>query len=107
MPIQNSAKGYLSKQRIDATTTFAIGTLTLTDDATNTVFSGGIKISSAQGITGNSTGLVFANPVSSLPGNVDGGVQIGVGSNSTGVFLAINTSGTTWKYLNVTTKQPT
>ena len=60
-----------------------------------------------QQLTGNSTGIVWSGGPSSLPGNVDNGKLIGVISNSTGVALFINTTGTTHKYLNVTSAQPT
>lgn len=45
-------------------------------------------------------------PVATLP-STDKGISIQFISNSTGVALAVNTTGTTWKYLNVTSIQPT
>jgi hypothetical protein len=111
---QNSAKGSFQKQKI---TLIASGeiffsdysdvTSVMTGDTTGVVFEAGIKISDAQGLTANSTGLVFVNPDTTLPGNVDNGVLIGLISNSTGVAAFINSTGTTHKYLNVTTLQPT
>jgi len=98
---QNSAKGLFAKDRID------VGSNSLTYDSTSLILSAGLQISAAQTITANSTGLVFANPVSALPGSVDNGVLIGLVRNSTGVALFINSTGTTHVYLNVTSIQPT
>ena len=64
-------------------------------------------------IDANSTGpvlagqLTFVDAASSLPGDLDGGVALKLISNSTGVAVGVNTTGTTWKFLNVTTAQPT
>lgn len=98
---QNSAKGLFSKNRID------VGGNSLTYNSTALILSAGVKVSNKQTLTANSTGLVFANPASALPGNVDNGVLIGLVSNSTGVALFINSTGTTHVYLNVTSIQPT
>ena len=98
---QSSPRGLWAKNRID------IGASNLTADSTGVTFSAGVKISNAQTLTGNSTGLVFGDPASALPGNVDNAVLVGVISNSTGVALFLNSTGTTHKYLNVTTAQPT
>jgi len=35
------------------------------------------------------------------------GAALGIVSNSTGVALVVNVTGTTWKYLNTTAIQPT
>lgn len=93
---QSSPRGLFAKSRVD------VATQQLTDDGTNLVLSGGIKISNKQGLTANSTGLVFANPVSALPSSVDNGVLIGLGTDSTGVFAFINSTGGTHKYLRAT-----
>lgn len=85
---------------------FAIGSYGLTTNSTGIVFSGGVKLSSAQGLSGNSTGIIFNNPEAALP-ETDNGAAITLISNSTGVALAVNSTGTTWKYLNVTSIQPT
>lgn len=98
---QSSPRGFWAKNRFD------VGSNQLTGNSTALILNAGIKISNAQTITGNSTGLVFGNPASALPGNVDNGVLIGLLSNSTGVALFINSTGTTHKYLNVTSVQPT
>lgn len=78
---QNSAKGTLQKDRI--------------------------ILSGPYGFTANSTGIVFENYEADLPGAVDNGRLIGLISNSTGVALFINTTGTTHKYVATTTKFPT
>lgn len=98
---QSSFRGLWAKKRID------IGANELTANSTALILSAGIKVSNAQTMTGNSTGLVFGDPASALPGAVDNGVLIGVLSNSTGVALFVNSTGTTHKYLNVTSAQPT
>jgi hypothetical protein len=49
----------------------------------------------------------FMKHTGSLPGNVDSGVALRMLTNSTGVAAVVNTTGTTWKYLNTTSKQPT
>jgi len=98
---QNSAKGFFQKDRID------VGSNTITYNSTALVLDAGLKVSNAQTITANSTGLVFGNPASTLPGSVDNGVLIGLISNTTGVALFINSTGTTHVYLNVTSIQPT
>jgi len=98
---QSSPRGLFAKQRID------VGSAQLTYDANGLVLNGGVKISNAQTLTANSWGLVFGNPASALPGNVDNGVLLGLISNSTGVAGFINTTGTAHKYLQVTSVQPT
>ena len=97
---QSSWRGLWAKNRID------IGSNQLTGDSTGVLFNAGIQISGARYITADSTGFILTAE-SALPGNVDGGNQITLISNSTGVALAVNSTGTTWKYLNVTTAQPT
>ena len=97
---QNSPRGMFAKSRVD------VGAQQLTDDATNLVLSGGIKISNARSLTANSTGFVAGTTESAIP-TTDEGAAFTIGENSTGVFMAINSTGTTWKYLNTTSVQPT
>ena len=89
---QNSPRGLFAKRQVrlgDASG----NTVDLTNDANGVVVSGSqIRTSSA---------------ASALPGDVDVGAGLRLGENSTGHFIAINSTGTTWKYLNVTSKQPT
>jgi len=49
----------------------------------------------------------FSQCTSAIPVGVDAGIAFGPVSNSNGVAIAINTTGTTWKYLNVTSAFPT
>ena len=98
---QSSPRQSIAAKRLD------IGSLNIQGNSTSINLSGGIQISAAQVLTADSTGIVHANPVAALPGAIDGGVQWTLVSNSTGVAMAINTTGTTWKYLNVTSLQPT
>lgn len=42
-----------------------------------------------------------------LPGSVDGSGDIRFGLNSTGHFAAVNSTGTTWLFMDLTSKQPT
>ncbi len=100
MPAQNSPRGLFAKERID------VGSNQVTGNSTALVLSQGVKISDAQTLTGNSTGIVHGDPEAALP-STDEGAAWTIISNSTGVALAINTTGTTWKYLNVTSVQPT
>jgi hypothetical protein len=97
---QSSPRGLWTKNRID------IGSNQLTGDSTALVLNAGVKVSNARYITADSTGFILTAEAS-LPGSVDGGNQFTLISNSTGVALAVNSTGTTWKYLNVTTDQPT
>ena len=78
----------------------------LTVDSTAVLLSVGVKLNNSQTLTGNSTAIVHGNPESALP-STDNGAAWTIISNSTGVAVAVNTTGTTWKYLNVTSVQPT
>jgi hypothetical protein len=97
---QSSPRGLWAKNRID------IGANQLTGDSTALVLNQGLKVSNARYITADSTGFVLTSEAA-LPGDVDGGVQFTMISNSTGVCMAVNSTGTTWKYLNTTDAQPT
>ena len=98
---QSSPRGLWAKNRID------VGANQITGNSTALVLSAGVKVSNAQTLTANSTGLVFGDPASALPGNVDNGVTVGVISNTTGVALFVNTTGTEHQYVNTTSIQPT
>jgi len=80
-------------------------TLYLTSDSTAIVSSGGFKVSDARYLTANSTAFI-GTAEAAIP-TTDNGAAFTLVSNSTGVALAVNTTGTTWKYLNVTSTQPT
>ena len=82
----------------------------ITQDSTAVKFAAGIVLSgqgSANAITQNSTAVAFPDGISLnsisavLSGRKGPGHVVFVG-NSTGNMLAVNTTGTTWKYLNVT-----
>lgn len=89
---QNSPRGLFAKRQVRLGDSSG-NTLDLTNDANGLIVSGAqFKSDSA---------------ASALPGNVDAGAAFRLISNSTGVALGVNTTGTTWKYLNVTSAQPT
>lgn len=98
---QNSPRGLFAKNSV------AVGAATLTADSTgNLVLSGGIKLNNVQTVKSNSTGaLVIGAPLAALP-STDQGIAWGVLSNSTGVGIVVNSTGTTWKYLLTTSVQP-
>ena len=82
----------------------------ITQDSTAVKLAAGIVLSgqgSANAITQNSTAVAFPDGISLnsisavLSGRKGPGHVVFVG-NSTGNMLAVNTTGTTWKYLNVT-----
>lgn len=111
---QNSAKGRFQKNVIVISASgefwgadYSTSAKAFSFDANGIVLAGGVTISNAQLLTANSTGLKFTNYGSDLPGNVDNGALFGMISNSTGVALFINSTGTTHKYIAVTTKFPT
>lgn len=107
---QNSPQGLFSKNAIEVDNLFmrdySITTAMLTANSTGAVLAGGLSISASQQLTANSSGIIHGDPVAALP-TADHGVAWTVVSNSTGVAICVNTTGTTWKFLNVTTDQPT
>lgn len=94
MPFQNPFKGAFQKARIRTTRL-----LTPTLDLTNSAFT------SQRTITANTTGFIMT--AESTAPSTDEGAAITLVSNSTGVAVMVNSTGTTWKYLNVTSVQPT
>lgn len=121
---QNSPRGLFSKSSL------AIGAATITANSTGVaLFSGGVKVSNLATLTGNSTGnlvlsggvklnnvqtlranstgsLVVGAPLAAKPSN-DQGIAFGIVSNTTGVGIVVNSTGTTWKWLSTTATQPT
>lgn len=122
---QNSPRGLFSKNGI------AVGAATITADSTgnvkasggvkvsngaatltgnstgNLVLSGGVKLNNVQTLKSNSTGaLVVGAPLAAKP-STDQGVAFGIVSNTTGVGIVVNSTGTTWKWLSTTATQPT
>lgn len=57
-------------------------------------------------LTSPVAGVLAATGLSTIP-SADRGIAFGLVSNSTGVALVVNSTGTTWKYLNTTSIQPT
>ena len=65
-------------------------------------------------VSNDSAGLVLdasqlrvSSAASALPGDLDVGAGLRFGENSTGHFIAVNSTGTTWRYLDMTSQQPT
>ncbi|GAF74471.1 unnamed protein product [marine sediment metagenome] len=83
---------------------------------TGVQFKGGIRLNdtakgqisaTGPGLTLVGSSVVFSAPGGSIPGDVDRGGGLTIMSNSTGVALCLNTTGTTWRYLEVTSRQRT
>lgn len=120
---QNSPRGLFIKQNIGIAEEgglfledYSQRTAALTASATGVQFAGGIKLSGTSkamiagagpGLTLSGSSIVFTAPGGDLPGNVDRGGAITIMSNSTGVALCLNTTGTTWRYIEVTSRQRT
>lgn len=98
---QNSRKGFHQFATLTA------GTATITTATVTTLTPSTLDLSGKMSLTANSTGIKFGDYEAALPGAVDNGILFGIISNSTGVALFINSTGTTHKYLAVTTKFPT
>ncbi len=100
---QSSPRGFFAKEKV------AVGGNEITASGTTIIFPAAIKISNAQEISGNSTGITFAanSTVGSLPANVTTGIHFGVMVNSTGTAPFVSLGGTTNRFINVTATQPT
>lgn len=91
---QNSPRGLFSKKQVDLATS---GGLYHHDYSTNTAV-----------LDGNSSGVIlaggiaFVDTASGLPGNVQYDGLKFVKDSTGNVGLAINTTGTTWRYIQVT-----
>jgi len=87
----------------------AKSTSQITQDTTGIILAGPLQLNAALRLAGNSTGIVTVSDTDTagLAGNIAAG-NIQIGANSTGAtFIAVRTTGTTWKFLNVTTVLPT
>jgi len=120
---QNSPRGLFIKQNIGIAEggglfldDYSTRTAALTASTTGVQFAGGIKLSatskglisaSGPGLSLVGSSIVFSAPGGSIPGNVDRGGGVTIMSNSTGVALCLNTTGTTWRYIEVTSRQRT
>jgi hypothetical protein len=81
----------------------------ITQNSTGVMLKGGLALSgkaTTLAITQNSTAVIFPVGIRltkvALPSGRRGPGCVVMVSNSTGNLLALNTTGTTWKYLNVT-----
>ena len=77
----------------------------ITQNSTGHVFAAQIRVANKRYINANSTGFIVTEEAA-LP-TTDNGVAFTMISNSTGVAMCVNSTGTTWKYLNTTSVQPT
>ena len=85
--------------------TLSAQTAVITQDASDVILPGGVKISNKKSMRANSTGITLT-AIATKPAT-DNGACFTIISNSTGVCLAINSTGATWKYLLTTSVQPT
>lgn len=101
----------------DSTGTILAGSLTLSgkstaflsQDSTSLILAGDLTVNNVLNVNGDSTGilLISGTDTAGLAGNIAAG-NVQIGTNSTGAtFIAVRTTGTTWKFLNVTTVLPT
>lgn len=119
---QNSPRGAFSKKYIDiggqaiqaasatglqlpAGLALSGKTSYMTQNSTGVVFPGAVQVSAKKYISANSTAIILST-VAAKPAT-DNGAAFTMISNSTGVALAVNSTGVTWKYLQVTSVQPT
>jgi hypothetical protein len=73
----------------------------LTADANGLVLAGGVKVSNQKLLKANSTGLIL--PTASAKPSTDSDSKFVLVLDSTGrANIAVNTTGTTWKYMTVT-----
>jgi len=87
----------------DGTNTVDIGA-----DANGLTVAGKVTLNSGSSglyLSANSTGYI-PEAQAAIP-STESDAIFTFGTNSTGHFVAVNTTGTTWKYLNVTDTQPT
>lgn len=81
----------------------------ITANSTSLILAKDLKINNVLNLNGNSTGIILVSgtDTAGLAGNIAAG-NIQIGTNSTGAtFIAVRTTGTTWKFLNVTAVLPT
>lgn len=106
MAANSWTRGKIRAGSLDITGTTEIdGAVTLNGTATiNFLALGGAGTDPV--LYGNAQAIVQQNPLSAKPSSARG-AALGIVSNSTGVALVVNVTGTTWKYLNTTAIQPT
>jgi len=94
--VQSSPRGAFGKERIE------VGAQALSANSTALLVAGQIRVNGARYLGGNSTGYLLT-PEATLP-TTDGGdykVTLVVTAGGT-ASLAVNTTGTTWKYTKMT-----
>ena len=96
----NSPRGIFQKEAAEIS---ALTGATVT--ATGAVQGATINVSGKGSLSANSSGILWSNVTTKLPGNVTvGGGCIIMLLNGTGHGLAINTTGTTWRYINTSSR---
>lgn len=101
---QNSPKGLFIKRQLGVTN--STGNVTnLTANSTGLVLDKQIKLSNAQQLGANSTGFILGSRANKPA--TRSSAKIAQLTDSTGRnAVMVNTTGTTWKYLNVTSVLP-
>lgn len=97
---QSSWKGLWAKQRYDVA--YSGGSQAITADSTGVILSGQIKVQNAAYIGHDGTSYLFSTRTA-LPQARHANNRVAFIKDSTGRFnIGINTTGTTWKFLRVT-----
>lgn len=98
---QGTIRGLIVKGSIQ------VGAQALTANSTAVITSGALQIAGKKYVNANSTGFLFS-AVAAKPTTRSAGYNWTFVTNSTGVSgIGIRTTGTTWKYANVTSVLPT
>ena len=98
---QNSPRGLFSKGAASITTLTA-STLT----TTGAVQGATLNIAGEGALSADGTGVSYSNVIATLPGAVQSSSgMLCVILNSTDYAIGINTTGTTWKFLDATSVQ--
>ena len=105
---QNSARGRFQKNVIAFPTSMGVvfnayseSSNLLTGDSTGLVVAGAVKVSNKKYVSANSTGFIFS--AAAVKPTTRSTSKWAFITNSTGVnSLAINTTGTTWKFVDMT-----
>ena len=97
----------------NSTALFTAGGLALSGEATDIITqdSTGVKLAAGLYVSAQTTNPLTQNAGGFLLGltaapSGDGAGAIVAGANTTGHYVKINSTGTTWKFLDVTTVQP-
>lgn len=106
---QSSPRGLWAKLNLDIPTgggiklhAYSDSSNLLSGNSTGLVVAGKVKLNNSLYIGANSTAYIIGKRTAVPTTRNLGGIVFV--SNSTGSMLAINTTGTTWKYLNVTSE---